>query len=136
MVFRNAIPYIVGGAILVGASFVVLNGRSQREFEKGEAFEREGNLTDAIERYEWAIQAYSPLGSYPSQALERLRTIAQEAEVSGATETAMEAWQAILSGLAVIENIRQPYEADLREAEERLAELRGKTRSAPPEVTP
>ena len=136
MSLRNSIPYIVGGAILVGASFVVLSGRSQREFEKGQTFEREGRLSDAIERYEWAIQAYTPLGSYPSRALERLQTIAQDAEVSGATDTAVEAWQAILSGLSVIENFRQPYKGQLREAEERLAKLRGETESTPPEVTP
>lgn len=120
----------------MGGAFVVLSGRSQREFEKGQTFEREGRLSDAIERYEWAIQAYTPLGSYPSRALERLQTIAQDAEVSGATETAIEAWQAILSGLSVIENFRQPYEGRLREAEERLAKLRGETESTPPEVTP
>ena len=136
MSLRNSIPYIVGGAILVGGAFVVLSGRSQREFEKGQTFEREGRLSDAIERYEWAIQAYSPFGSYPAQALERLRTIAQEAEVSGATDSAVEAWQAILSGLAVIENFRQPYEMQLREAEERLAQLRGKIDSTPQEATP
>jgi hypothetical protein len=125
MSFRAAIPYVIGGAILIGASFVILGDRAQKRFEEGQTFEKEGKLADAIERYEWAVQAYTPLGSYPALALDRLAAIAQEAEVAGATETAIEAWQSVVSGLAVIENFRQPFESELREAETRLENLRG-----------
>ena len=136
MHFRAAVPYLVGGAILVGAAFVVLSGRAQKRFEEGQAFEREGKLTDAIERYEWAIQAYTPFGTYPPRALERLRVIAQEAEVSGSTSTAIEAWQSVVSSLAVIDNIGQPYDMERIEAETHLDELRGKGNLTSPKRTP
>jgi anti-sigma-K factor RskA len=81
---------------------------------------------DAIEQYEWAVRAYTPFSNTPRQAIERLERIACDAEVSHDTGTAIHAWQAILSGLAVVENVVQPYSEILTTAESRLEDLRNK----------
>ena len=97
--------------------------------------ENEGKLADAVEQYEWAVRAYTPFSDTPVLALERLEKIACDAEVRQETGTAIQAWQAIVSGLAVVENVVQPHSEVLATAETRLEALRNKQKEGndPPE---
>jgi antirestriction protein len=92
--------------------------------EKGIASERQGDLIDAIEMYEWSIQNYTPLIHHTHKAIERLESIAAESEIQGATDTALDAWQAIVSGLAVIRHVQQPYAEEKEHAQIELDRLR------------
>lgn len=129
MSFRWTVPYLIAGTILLGGAAALLDQRSAGRFERARNLENEGNLVDAIEQYEWAVRSYTPFGDTPGQALERLETIASNAEIQNDSDTAIQAWQAIVSGLAVVENVVQPYSETLAAAEKRLETLRdGQTR--------
>lgn len=122
--FRAVAPYLLGVVILAGSAVFSLNSQSERWFQEAWRLEEEGRLEDAIERYEWAVRAYTPFSRNPSRALHRLQQIASEAERKDATQTAIWAWQAVVSSLSVVENVFQPHEEMLLEAENKLAALR------------
>lgn len=128
-IVRNGSPYLVGALVLLGAAVFLLRSESRDRLEKGESFEREGKLVEAIEQYEWAIQAYSPGDPSFENALDRLEAIAHESETKDATQTEIQSWQAIVSGLTVTRHLSQPAAGVLSEARNRLKELRGDSAS-------
>jgi hypothetical protein len=132
---RWTVPYLVVGAFLLGGAAFLLERQSRNRFDRACELENEGKLVDAIEQYEWAVRAYTPFSNTPRQAIERLERIARDAEVKHDTGTAIQAWQAIVSGLAVVENVAQPYSEVLATAETRLEALRNKQKQDkdPPE---
>ena len=81
-------------------------------------------MVEAIEMYEWAIQNYTPFINHTEEAITHLKEIAVDSEVNGATDTAIEAWQGIVSGLAVVRHLRQPYANEKGNAEKNLVRLR------------
>ncbi|MCG3197155.1 MAG: hypothetical protein GHCLOJNM_01639 [bacterium] len=117
---RRTVPFLVGGAVLLLASWISLARQSADRLAKAEALEAEGKLVDAIEQYEWAIQAYTPGGGSVARAVEALERIGARAESLGEDDLARRAWQALVSGLIVIEHVTQPYSARLSAAEARL----------------
>jgi hypothetical protein len=120
---RNGLAYLMGALVFLGAAVFFIRQENSSRFEKGQAFEKEGRLSDAIEQYEWTVVAYSPGDGRVGEALERLRSIASDAEVRGATSVSVEAWQAIASSLILVDHAAQPYPELLREARKNLARL-------------
>lgn len=105
--------------------------QSAERLERGERFEAEGRIEDAIEQYEWAIQAYTPFNPNTAKALSHLEHLAGQAEKQGNDGLARKAWQAIVSGLTVIKHVTQPYKEDLRVAEEKLTAIESRLASHP-----
>ena len=126
MTLRGALPYLIGGAVLLGGAAYSLSRQAAYRVSEGLRLEQEGKRIDAIEQYEWAIQSYTPFGKSPDLAIERLKAIAADAEIRGETKTALIAWQAIVSGLTVTQHFFQPRAEDLALAEGRLIELRNR----------
>ncbi len=80
-------------------------------------------MEDAIQSYEWAVQAYTPASSPLYEAVQHLERIAGEAERGGDHKTARKAYQAIVSGLSVIEHVAQPYSDSLVNASKELERI-------------
>ena len=80
-------------------------------------------MEDAIQSYEWAIQAYTPASSPVQEAVQRLERIARDAEHNGNHQAARKAYQAIVSGLSVIEHFAQPYSVNLQSASMELERI-------------
>lgn len=80
-------------------------------------------MEEAIQSYEWALQAYTPASSANQEAVRRLEWIAGDAERGGDRGTARKAYQAIVSGLSVIEHFAQPYSANLQNASKELERI-------------
>jgi len=123
---KTVVPYLVGLAVLLLFAAIVLYQRSSDFLERGMEAEREGDLVEAIEMYEWAIQNYTPLIHHSGEAIDRLETIASEAESKEATDTAIAAWQGIVSGLAVIRHVVQPYAEEKENATREVERLRNR----------
>jgi antirestriction protein len=120
---RGFLPFLAVGVGLAGAAVFSLQHQSAERLERGEALEAEGKVVDAIEQYEWSIQAYTPFSRSVGKALSRLEYIANAAEKAGREAVARKAWQAVVSGLSVIEHFRQPYRERLEHAKQRLDEI-------------
>ncbi|MCA9447098.1 MAG: hypothetical protein KC931_08275 [Candidatus Omnitrophica bacterium] len=131
---RTVFPYAIGLTVLLFFAAVILYQRSSAFLEKGMESERKGDMVEAIESYEWAIQNYTPAINRAGEAIARLEKIATDSEVKGATDTAIEAWQGIVSGLAVIRHLSQPYPEEKAKAEREMNRLRDRViakRNAP-----
>lgn len=117
---RSALPF--GFVLVLFVTFLVIEQRNRawELFERGRTFEQQGLIEDAAEQYEWAIQAYTPMGSVLPESIRRLEAIGQDAESAGNDPLARTAWQSIVSGLAVIEHLWQPESETLARARERL----------------
>lgn len=120
---RGFAPFVAVGVGLAGAAVFSLQHQSAERLGRGEALEAEGKIVDAIEQYEWAIQAYTPLNPNVEKAISHLEHIAAEAERAGQESMARKAWQAVISGLSVIEHFRQPYRPRLEQAQGKLDEI-------------
>ena len=118
--WRRTAPYLLLFLALTVSALILLDRRSGARVRLGEAYESQGRTIDAVEQYEWAIQSYTPLSRNPGRAADRIRRIAIEAEREGDKNLALEAWQALHSGLTVIESAWQPYPELHRESRERL----------------
>jgi hypothetical protein len=113
---------IVTGILLIFAAFH-LEWKSRDYLAKGVALETKGNLTDAIEQYEWALTAYTPLAIGSTEALNNLERIAEMAEQAGDDKINRSARQAIVSGLTMIHHFRQPYATQLENVRTRLDQV-------------
>ncbi len=116
----RVLPFLFGGVVLLLVSWCALSNQAADRLARGEALESEGKLTDAIEQYEWAIQAYTPGSASVARAVEALERIGAAAESAGRIDLARNAWQALVSGLIVIEHVTQPYAVRLSAAEAHL----------------
>lgn len=121
---KTVLPYLIGAAVFFLFAAILLKGRSADYLEKGRAAESKGDLVEAIEMYEWSIQNYTPILNHTREAIGRLEAIAAKAEQEGATDTALQAWQGVVSGLAVIRHFRQPFPEEKARADEALDRLR------------
>lgn len=117
---KRLLPFVAVGFILFGVSWHVLSERARKYVQEGISFESAGQMAEAIQSYEWAVQAYTPASSSVQEAVQRLERIASEAEQKGDHRTARRAYQAILSGLSVIEHFAQPYSTNLQNASKEL----------------
>ncbi len=125
-ILKTVAPYLIGLTVLLFFAAIILCQRSGDFLERGIESEREGDLVEAIEMYEWAIQNYTPVFHHTDSAIARLKSIAAESETNDATNTAIEAWQGIVSGLAVIRHVGQPYAKEKEHAHQELERLRNR----------
>ena len=120
---RSFVPYVVLVAFLAFAACLHLSSQANGRLRQAQQLEEKGNLVEAIERYEWSIQSYTPFNRSTRKAIRSLERLAENAESSSNPDIARQAWQAIVSGLAVIRHLRQPYPEELEKAERRLKSL-------------
>jgi hypothetical protein len=120
---KAALPFIAIGLMLIGVAWFSLHRRAIERLKEGNGAETAGRVEDAIQSYEWAIQAYTPASSPVHQAVQRLEQIAVDAERRGDHRTARKAYQAIVSGLFVIEHFAQPYSVNLQNASMELERI-------------
>ncbi len=120
---KAALPFIAVGLLLFGAMWLSLQQRAEKRLKEGMSAETAGRMEDAIQSYEWAIQAYTPASSSVREAVGRLERIAGDAERKGDHKTARKAYQSIVSGLSVIEHFTQPYSVNLQNASMELERI-------------
>ncbi len=120
---KGVLPFFVIGLLLFAAAGFSLYQRAGEWLREGIGAENAGRIDEAIQSYEWAIQAYTPASSPVREAIHRLELIAGNAERGGDYKTARKAYQAIVSGLSVIEHFAQPYSMNLQDASRDLERI-------------
>jgi len=96
---------------------------ARREFKAAKLAELRADMWEAILHYRLAISAYTPFAAYPERAAERLRGIAEEAERSGDTLLALEAYRAIRSGFLSARSFYTPKHQWIEQAESEIVRL-------------
>lgn len=122
-VLRSTAPYALLLIALAALLIADQRGRAEQRLNQAQEYEQQGLIEDAVEQYEWAIQAYTPGSSTLEEAVRSLRRIAENAERAGSDSLARSAWQSIVSGISVIDHLWTPCEAALVDAQGRLADL-------------
>lgn len=126
--FRRILPFLIVGIFLVVFAVVRLYNQSSTRFHKAEELRGSGQMADAVEYYEWTIQGYFPWNPYVPRALAALESMADRSLKEHQTHQARQALQAIVSGLSVIEHLRQPFPSQYRQAREKLTQLETRMR--------
>jgi hypothetical protein len=112
---------VIGVALAVLSVRVVLASRD--ELARAESLHERGRIDAAILHYRRAARWYAPASPYPPRALERLASLAVEAEDEGQRERALSAWRSIRAAIMSTRSFYTPFEGRLESANERIAEL-------------
>jgi len=107
--------------LLIMVARVAYEGRA--ELSRAQAAAVEGRRSVAIEHYERAIHWYLPGSPVTEEALRMLWTIGRAAEEVGDREGALEAYQAVRSGLLAVRSFYTPFADWLARANDRIAAL-------------
>lgn len=121
---RQALLYAGLTAVVVMtllAARVLAEGRA--ELARAEEAEDAGRLGEAVARYQRAARWYLPWAGSTEPALARLRRMALEAERAGDLGLALRAWRGVRGAVLSVRHVVVPFEAQLREADARIAEL-------------
>jgi len=120
---RALVPLLVLAVFLFIAACAHLSSQANGRLQHARELEGKGELVEAIERYEWSIQSYTPFNRSTREAIRSLERLAEQAETKGDRKIARQAWQAIVSGLAVVHHFRQPFPEEMDRAERNLERL-------------
>jgi hypothetical protein len=111
----------VAVALAVVAARVALDSRAA--LRAGAAAEARGDRAEAVRLYLDAARAYLPGSPYVRDALDRLETLAGQAEGAGDRDAARRALEAERAALLGARSFYTPHAARLDEADRRLASL-------------
>ncbi|MBI4511932.1 MAG: hypothetical protein HY698_20025 [Deltaproteobacteria bacterium] len=89
----------------------------------GEAALARDDTHEAIASFRRAARWYAPLAPHVTRAYERLESVARNAEKTGDSRLALEAWQAIRSSVMATRSTYVPFPDKLTAANERIAAL-------------
>jgi len=99
--------------------------RAEQLYREGQTLESRGQIDLALNRYHWAMKAYSPLASAPLLAAESLWRISKDARVRGERALALKALDRLRGGLWSTQWLRSPFEEWRTLSDEAIATLRG-----------
>ncbi len=120
---RRVLVSITVASVVVAVVVVrVLHG-AWTEFRAGDMALESGDLEQAVTHYERCLHWYVPFGATSARALDALWRIGEQAEAAGDRDLAMEAFQAIRSGLYATRSFYMPHRAWLRKVDERIAAI-------------
>jgi hypothetical protein len=128
---RRLLPLVLGTAALglVWGRFALESHRSVRDARVALAA---GDRAQAVRGYRDALRVYVPGSPFEQQALDGLRTMADDAHRQGDALTERDALQAIRAGLLGTRSIVPPHRARLAEASARLEAMDAALGAAPP----
>jgi len=112
-------------AVAVGLGGVWLKVRIEAgaSLSQAQALEEAGDISFAVVCYRRTIRWYTP-GSAPVQtAVTRLQELGRLLEESGDQSEALLAYRALRTGILGVQSVFQPYEDDLKAANQRIAQL-------------
>ena len=123
---RGASGVLIVGVIALGTMTyrAVLDGTAELA-ASDLAFNR-GDLAGAVLHARRSATAYAPGAPHTRAAVARLRAVAVGSEAAGDPETARLAWGALRAAALETRHVTVPYDAELREANERLERLSSK----------
>ncbi len=125
---------LLGRAVaLLGVVLAVLSVRavtsSRSHLQRGDALRDAGDLDGAILAYRRSARWYAPANPYVPEALDRLATLATEAEAQGEAERSLAAWRSVQGAILATRSFYTPHHDRLVRAEEALE--RGRAASGP-----
>jgi hypothetical protein len=112
-------------AVVIGLAGVWLKVRIEAgaSLSQAQALEEVGDISFAVVCYRRTIRWYTP-GSAPVQtAVTRLQALGRQLEESGEQAEALLAYRALRTGILGVQSVFQPYEDDLKVANQRIAHL-------------
>lgn len=112
---------LFSAAILWGLAYT----RAEQLYQDGRALEAQGQITLALNRYQWAMRAYSPLASAPVFAAESLWRLSQEASDRGERALALQALDRLRGGVWSTQWLSSPFEKWRILTDEAIATSRG-----------
>lgn len=109
--------------LLVLTSLAIRASLEQRDaWDRAVAFEAAGNTERAIEEYRWTLRWYTPWGPPVAAATLALVDLAQR-HAAEDPETAVQAWDALRSGLIAARSLYQPHAELVERASRELPPL-------------
>jgi hypothetical protein len=105
---------------------------ARRELRAAEAATAAGDLRNTMVHLRRAARWHAPLNSASDEALARLRQIAEQAEATEDTSTALYAWRAIRGASVASESLFTPRAEEAERAEQHIAALMA--RVDPPQI--
>jgi len=120
---------IAGAVVLALVARVVVG--SAMELDHGDAAMAGGDPEGARMHWRRSAAWYAPANPYDDRALERLETMAIEAEGAGSIDDAVLAWRAIRSAVVGTRGLTTPHADWLARANEKLATLMLQQEQAP-----
>lgn len=120
----------IAGAVLLAIAARVVVG-SAMELDRGDVAMAGGDAEGARMHWRRSAAWYAPGNPYDDRALDRLETLAAEAEQAGAIDDAVLAWRAIRSAIVGARGLTTPHAERLERAQTKIATLMLQQEQAP-----
>ncbi|HJL14490.1 MAG TPA: hypothetical protein RMH99_02470 [Sandaracinaceae bacterium LLY-WYZ-13_1] len=120
---RTALRIAALVGVLAGVWAVRVVTASHGELRDAERLQAREDLDGAILAYRRAARLYAPGNPYATLALDRLATLAREAEADDQPERALAAWRAVRGAILSTRSVYVPHRARLERAEDAIARL-------------
>lgn len=108
---------------ILGSIFVKVYVSSMQEYRRAEEAYQAGDLDTALERYEHAVQWYTPHSPWVRQSVESLWRMGSDAEETGNVDRALAAYRALRGSLYAVRSFYTPYREWISRCDEKIATL-------------
>jgi len=121
---RRKVVLGLGLVVFILASiFIKVYVSSMQEYRRAEAAYEAGDLDTALERYEHAVQWYTPRNPWVRRSIESLWRMGRDAEEAGDTTRALAAYRALRGSLYAVRSFYTPYPEWIARCDEKIATL-------------
>lgn len=117
------IRFALAAALVLAAIWIRVGLDARSQLNAAQAAQARGRMEDAIERYQYAMRAYTPGASAPAEAARALDGIAHDALARGDHSRAIAALQRVRGGALATRSLFTPFDGWLPGTNRALAQL-------------
>ena len=123
ILFRRVQFWLLGGLVFLGAVYGRVSWSSQAALDRATSYLEQGQTRQAIYEFGTAVRNYTPFSMSVTSSVERLDSLAAQAEMDGQSELAIEALRQLRGAMNATKGFHDPFSDARKPVNERLAQL-------------